>query len=64
MVLHLVKIDIINQLDIVRRLAGLQYSRNGFESDYATYRVCGAVMDIFHHGLRQRYITCILESSK
>jgi len=47
MVLHLVKGDIINQRDILRRLAELQYSRNDVELSRGTYRVRGEVIDIF-----------------
>ena len=47
MVLHLVKGDMINQRDIVRRLAEMQYTRNDLELRRATYRVRGEVIDIF-----------------
>ena len=47
MVLHLVKGDIINQRDILRRLAEMQYMRNDTELRRATYRVRGEVIDIF-----------------
>jgi len=47
MVLHLVKGDLINQRDIVRRLAEMQYTRNDTELRRATYRVRGEVIDIF-----------------
>ncbi|MFW5451266.1 MAG: DEAD/DEAH box helicase family protein, partial [Methylophagaceae bacterium] len=47
MVLHLVKGDIINQRDILRRLTELQYKRNDVELHRATYRVRGEVIDIF-----------------
>lgn len=47
MVLHLVQGDIINQRDILRRLAELQYSRNDVELSRGTYRVRGEVIDIF-----------------
>ena len=47
MVLHLVKGDIINQRDILRRLAEMQYTRNDLELRRATYRVRGEVIDIF-----------------
>ncbi|MEI8208113.1 MAG: excinuclease ABC subunit UvrB [Methylococcales bacterium] len=47
MVLHLVKGDMINQRDIVRRLAEMQYIRNDLELRRATYRVRGEVIDIF-----------------
>ncbi|MGZ5028527.1 MAG: DEAD/DEAH box helicase family protein, partial [Methylobacter sp.] len=39
MVLHLVKGDMINQRDILRRLAEMQYTRNDIELRRATYRV-------------------------
>ena len=47
MVLHLVKGDMINQRDIVRRLAEMQYTRNDLELRRATNRVRGEVIDIF-----------------
>lgn len=47
MVLHLVKGDIINQRDVLKRLAELQYKRNDVELHRATYRVRGDVIDIF-----------------
>ncbi|NOT12197.1 MAG: excinuclease ABC subunit UvrB [Methylococcaceae bacterium] len=47
MVLHLVKGDLINQRDILRRLAEMQYTRNDVELRRATYRVRGEVIDIF-----------------
>lgn len=47
MVLHLVKGDLINQRDIVRRLAEMQYTRNDMELRRATYRVRGEVIDIY-----------------
>jgi excinuclease ABC subunit B len=47
MVLHLVKGDLINQRDILRRLAEMQYTRNDMELRRATYRVRGEVIDIF-----------------
>jgi excinuclease ABC subunit B len=47
MVLHLVKGDIINQRDILRRLAEMQYTRNDTELRRATYRVRREVIDIF-----------------
>ena len=39
--------DIINQRDILRRLAEMQYTRNDIELRRATYRVRGEVIDIF-----------------
>ena len=47
MMLHLVKGDMINQRDILRRLAEMQYTRNDMELDRANYRVRGEVIDIF-----------------
>lgn len=47
MVLHLVKGDTINQREMLRRLAELQYSRNDMELSRGTYRVRGEVIDIF-----------------
>ncbi len=47
MVLHLVRGDIINQRDLLRRLASMQYTRNDIELRRATYRVRGDVIDIF-----------------
>ena len=47
MVLHLVRGDIINQRDLLRKLASMQYTRNDIELRRATYRVRGDVIDIF-----------------
>lgn len=47
MVLHLVQGDVINQREVLRRLAELQYSRNDIELSRGTYRVRGEVIDIF-----------------
>lgn len=47
MLLHLVRGDLINQRDILRRLAELQYTRNDTELRRGTYRVRGEVIDIF-----------------
>lgn len=47
MVLHLVQGDIVNQRDVLRRLAELQYTRNDIELSRGTYRVRGEVIDIF-----------------
>ncbi len=47
MMLHLRVGDIINQRDILRRLAELQYTRNDVAFQRATYRVRGDVIDIF-----------------
>ncbi|WP_206485645.1 excinuclease ABC subunit UvrB [Thalassotalea sp. G2M2-11] len=47
MMLHIRQGDIINQRDILRRLAELQYTRNDVAFQRATYRVRGDVIDIF-----------------
>lgn len=47
MVLHLVRGDMINQRELLRRLAELQYTRNDLDFHRATYRVRGDVIDIF-----------------
>jgi excinuclease ABC subunit B len=47
MVLHLVRGDMINQRDLLRRLAEMQYTRNDIDLKRATYRVRGDVIDIF-----------------
>ena len=47
MMLHLVRGDIIDQRNILRRLAELQYSRNDVELQRGTYRVRGEVIDVF-----------------
>lgn len=47
MMLHVSQGDIINQRDILRRLAELQYTRNDLAFTRATYRVRGDVIDIF-----------------
>jgi len=47
MVLHLSVGEIINQRNILRRLAEMQYSRNDLELRRGTYRVRGEVIDIF-----------------
>ena len=47
MVLHLDRGDRIDQRTILRRLAGLEYSRNDMEFARATFRVRGDVIDIF-----------------
>ena len=46
MVLHLVKGDMINQRDILRRLAEMQYTRNDIELKRGCYRARGEVIDI------------------
>lgn len=47
MMLHLRQGDIINQRDILRRLAELQYSRNDAAFARATFRVRGEMIDIY-----------------
>lgn len=47
MVLHLVRGEKIDQRNILRRLAELQYTRNDIELHRGTYRVHGDVIDIF-----------------
>ncbi len=46
MMLHLVVGDMINQRDILRRLAEMQYTRNDVELARGCYRVRGEVIDI------------------
>jgi len=46
MMLHLVKGDMINQRDVLRRLAEMQYTRNDIELSRGCYRVRGEVIDI------------------
>mgnify|MGYP006279656683 CR=1 FL=1 len=47
MVLHLVRGDTIDQREILRRLAELQYTRNDMDFRRGTYRVRGEVIDVF-----------------
>ena len=47
MMMHLSRGDIVNQREILRQLAELQYTRNDMELKRATYRVRGDVIDIF-----------------
>ncbi|MGH8537678.1 MAG: excinuclease ABC subunit UvrB [Gammaproteobacteria bacterium] len=47
MVLHLVRGGTVDQRQILRRLAELQYTRNDLELRRAAYRVRGDVIDIF-----------------
>lgn len=47
MVLHLVPGDVIDQRQLLRRLAELQYTRNDVDFHRATYRVRGDVIDVF-----------------
>ncbi len=46
MVLHLDRGDLIDQRDLLRRLAELQYERNDMELRRGTYRVRGEVIDV------------------
>ncbi|MGE4658475.1 MAG: excinuclease ABC subunit UvrB [Gammaproteobacteria bacterium] len=47
MVLHLVRGETIDQRQILRRLAELQYTRNELDLRQGTYRVRGDVLDVF-----------------
>ena len=47
MVMHLDRGDMINQRDLIRRLAELQYTRNDIDFHRSTYRVRGDVIDIY-----------------
>jgi excinuclease ABC subunit B len=47
MVLHLVRGTRINQRDLLRRLAELQYARNPLDLNRGTYRVRGDIIDVF-----------------
>jgi excinuclease ABC subunit B len=47
MVLHLAKKSLINQRDILRKLAELQYDRNNTDLRRGSYRVRGDTIDIF-----------------
>ncbi|EMP4397863.1 TPA: excinuclease ABC subunit UvrB [Vibrio parahaemolyticus] len=47
MMLHLRRGDVIDQRDMLRRLAELQYSRNDFAFERGQFRVRGEVIDIF-----------------
>ncbi|WP_429104211.1 excinuclease ABC subunit UvrB [Aeromonas allosaccharophila] len=47
MMLHLKLGDVINQRDILRRLAELQYTRNDMAFQRGTFRVRGEVIDIY-----------------
>ncbi len=57
MLLHLRQGDLMDQRDILRRLAELQYTRNDVAFERGTFRVRGDVIDIFpadseKHGIR------------
>ena len=47
MVLHLKRGETVNQRDVLRRLAELQYNRNDLELKRGTYRVRGEIIDIY-----------------
>ena len=47
MVLHLSRGETIDQRDILRRLAEMQYTRNEIELKPGTYRVRGEIIDVF-----------------
>ena len=47
MVLHLSRGEKIDQRDILRRLAELQYKRNDVDFDRSSYRVRGDVIDVY-----------------
>jgi excinuclease ABC subunit B len=47
MLLHLRQGDLMDQRDILRRLAELQYTRNDLSFERGTFRVRGDVIDIF-----------------
>ena len=47
MMLHIRRGDILDQRDILRRLAELQYTRNDVAFERGTFRVRGEVIDIF-----------------
>ncbi|MEE9334074.1 MAG: excinuclease ABC subunit UvrB [Granulosicoccaceae bacterium] len=47
MVLHLSRGEIIDQRDLLRRLAELQYQRNDIDLKRGTYRVRGEIIDVY-----------------
>ncbi len=47
MVMHLSRGEMINQRDVLRQLAELQYTRNDIDFKRGTYRVRGDVIDVF-----------------
>ena len=47
MILHLVRGDRVDQRELLRRLANLQYTRNEAELRQGTFRVRGDVLDVF-----------------
>ncbi|GAD91323.1 excinuclease ABC subunit UvrB [Vibrio halioticoli] len=47
MMLHVTRGDVVNQRDILRRLAELQYSRNDVAFERGQFRVRGEVIDIY-----------------
>jgi excinuclease ABC subunit B len=57
MLVHFRQGDIMNQRDILRRLAEIQYTRNDIAFERGTFRVRGDVIDVFpadseRHGIR------------
>ena len=52
MILHLVRGDRVNQRELLRRLADLQYTRNEAELRQGTFRVRGDVLDVFPGRIR------------
>ena len=50
MILHISRGEIIDQRDILRRLAELQYERNDTDFHRGTFRVRGEIIDIFPAG--------------
>ena len=56
MVIHLVRGDIIDQRELLRRLAELQYSRNDHDFKRGTYRVRGEIIDVFPADLENEAI--------
>ncbi|HEY7774293.1 MAG TPA: excinuclease ABC subunit UvrB [Marinagarivorans sp.] len=47
MVIHIVRGDEMDQRELLRRLAELQYTRNDIDFHRATYRVRGDIIDVF-----------------
>ena len=64
MILHIVKGDIINQRDILRKLTELQYVRNDLELRRGSYQVKGQVIDIFPGDSEKHAVrVCLLYTS-
>lgn len=61
MVLHVDRNDHINQRNLLRRLAELQYTRNDYELRRGTYRVQGSVLDIYPADEEKNAVRLILE---